>query len=88
MKLILDNVLLKPYPPDETSAGGIIVSEAHRAVNNKMMVVAVGKGTKKLPMEFKPGDTVFRIKDVGDEVLIDGEKHFIVKSNWLLAKMN
>lgn len=88
MKVIRDNVLIKPYPPDEKSTGGIIVSEAHRSVNNKMKVISVGTGTKQLPMEFKPGDTVIRIKDVGNEILIDGELHFIVKSNWLLAKLN
>lgn len=85
---ILDNVLVKPFPSDEVSEGGIFVSEAHRAVSNKMKVVAVGNGTKKAPMTFKPGETVFRVKDGGDEIIIAGERYFLVKSNWLIAKMN
>lgn len=88
MQMILDNVLVKPFPSDEKSVGGIIVSEAHRAVSDKVEVVNVGRGTKKLPMEWKPGDTAFRVHGCGDEILIDGQKHFIVKSNWLIAKMN
>lgn len=83
---IREKVLVKPYPSDEMSSGGIIVSEAHRAVSNKMKVIAVGNGTKKDPMQFKEGDTAFRIKDCGDEVLIDGEKHFLVSQQWLIAK--
>ncbi len=85
---ILDNVLVKPYPSDEVSEGGIFVSEAHRAVSNKMEVIAVGKGTKKTPMSFIPGDTVFRVKDGGDEIIIAGERYFLLKSGWLIAKMN
>jgi len=85
---IRENVLVKPFASDEKSAGGIIVSEAHREVSNKVNVVAVGNGTKILPMNWKEGDVAFRIKDCGDEVIIGGEKHFIVKSNWLIAKMN
>lgn len=84
---ILNNVLVKPYPSDDKSEGGIIVSEAHRAISQKMKVIAVGSGTKKHPMNFKVGDTAFRVKDCGDEVLVNGERHFIVKSNWLIAKM-
>ncbi len=88
IKPILNNVVVKPFPSDEKSEGGIIVSEAHRAVSQKMLVIAVGDGTKKHPMNFSIGDTAFRVKDCGDEVLINGERHFIVKSNWLIAKMN
>lgn len=85
---IKDNVLIKPFMSDEKSVGGIIVSEAHRAVSQKVKVVAVGNGTKKHPMNFNVGDTAFRVKDCGDEIIINGERHFIVKSTWLIAKMN
>lgn len=85
---IKDQVLVKPYPSDECSEGGIIVSEAHRAVSNKMEVVAVGNGTAKHRMEFKPGETAFRVKDHGEEILINGERHFLIKQSFLIAKMN
>lgn len=85
---IKDNVLVKPFKSDEISSGGIIVSEAHREISNKVEVIAVGNGTKLLPMKWKAGDVAFRIKDCGDEVIIKGEKYFLVKSNWLIAKLN
>jgi co-chaperonin GroES (HSP10) len=88
MRVIRDNVLIKPFASDEKSIGGIIVSEAHRAVSQKVKVVSVGNGTKKSPMNWKEGDVAFRVKDSGDEILIGGERHFIVKSGWLIAKLN
>lgn len=85
---IKDNVVIKPFASDDKSSGGIIVSEAHREISNKVKVIAVGNGTKKYPMNWKPGDIAFRVKDCGDEIIIDGERYFIVKSNWLIAKLN
>lgn len=85
---IRDQVLAKPYPSDAMSEGGIIVSEAHRAVSNKMKIVEVGNGTKKEPMRFKKGDTAFRVKDHGEELLIGGEKYFLIKQSHLIAKMD
>lgn len=87
IKPILNNVVVKPYPSDEKSEGGIIVSEAHRAPSQKVSVVAVGNGTKKYPMNWRAGDTAFRVKDCGEEILIGGESHFIVKSTWLIAQL-
>lgn len=89
VKPIRDNVLVKPFPSDELSEGGIFVSEAHRAVSNKMWVVAVGNGTAKNKMRFKEGDIVFRIKDHSlTEIEINGEKHFLIEQNALIAKLN
>lgn len=88
IKPIKNKVIVKPYPSDEFSEGGIIVSEAHREVSNKMRVVAVGNGTKITPMQFKEGDTVFRVKGVGEEIEIEGELHFCVEQSWLIAKLN
>ena len=88
MQPIKNKVLVKPFPSDELSAGGIYVSEAHREVSDKMKVIAVGNGTSKTPMQFKPDDVVFRVKGCGDEFIINGEKHFLVEQSWLIAKLN
>lgn len=88
IKPIKDNVLIKPFLSDSVSTGGIIVSEAHRGLSDKCEVIAVGGGTKKLPMNWKPGDIVFRVHACGDEIVIDGERYFIVKANWLIAQLN
>lgn len=85
---ILDNVLVRPFLTDGVSTGGIIVSEAHRGLSDKCEVVSVGNGTNRNPMNWKPGDIAFRVHACGDEVIINGERHFLVKGNWLIAKLN
>jgi len=88
VKPIRDNVLVKPFPSDEVSDGGIIVSEAHRATSNKMLVIAVGNGTATEPMRLKENDIVFRVKDHGEEIHVGGERMFLIKQSHLIAKLN
>lgn len=87
MQPILNNVLVKPYPPLEVSEGGIIVPENARQENNKVFIVAVGKGTKKKPMTLNPGESGFRVKSWGTEVIINGEKHYLMDQSAVLAKV-
>lgn len=85
---IRDSVLVKPCESDGISAGGIIVPESYKTISNKVEIVAVGNGIKSRPMKFKKGDIVCKIKDCGTEIFINGEKHLLIKDNWILAKLN
>lgn len=85
---ILDNVLLRPFPSEEKSIGGIIVADSFKHRNNKATVVAVGNGTKKRPMQFKPGDVAYNILNCGEEIIIDGVQHFLVKDTYILMYEN
>jgi len=85
---ILDSVLIRPFPPEEKSIGGIIVADSFKQRNNKATVVAVGKGTKKRPMQFKPGDIAYNILNCGEELIIDGVQHFLVKDTYILMYEN
>jgi co-chaperonin GroES (HSP10) len=82
---IRNNVIVKPFPPDRTTEGGLIVPESAQKVSNKVKVVAVGKGTKTRPMTLFEGQTAFRVKDWGVEILIDGELHFIMEQSAIIA---
>lgn len=84
---IRNNVLVKPFPSDDKSVGGIIVSDAHKAISNKMRVIAVGNGVAKKPMKIKAGDTVFRVQNWGQEIEINGELHFLMDQDSLLATL-
>lgn len=84
MQPILQQILLKPYPSEEQSEGGIFVPESVRTVNNKMTVVAIGNKVNRV----KKGDTVFRVKDWGVEVEINNEKHYIMNQDAVLAISN
>lgn len=85
MKPIRNNVLVKPFPPSEQSEGGIFVPLSVRKDNNRGTVIAVGNGTKGRPMQFKPGQVVYRVKDWGTPVEIHGEKHFLMDDSAILA---
>jgi chaperonin GroES len=86
MQPVRNNILTKPFPPDEISEGGILVPESARKENNKMFVIAVGRGTKERKMIFNPGDIVYRVKDWGTPIDIDGERHYIMDQNGIIAK--
>lgn len=85
MTPIRSQILFKPFPPDTISTGGIYVPETAQQVNNKGTVIKVGRGTKDRPMMLKPGDIGHRVKDWGCEVIIDGEKHYLMDQDAILA---
>lgn len=85
MKPIRNFVLVKPFPPDEVSEGGIFVPESARAENNKVHIVAVGEGTVKRPMNLKAGQVGYRVKDWGTPVEIEGEKHYLMDNSAIIA---
>jgi len=85
MQPIRTKVLIKPFPSEEKSTGGIIVADGFRERNSKSIVVAVGNGTKDQPMHYKPGMVVFSVKDNGDEFIINGEKHYLIEAGWILG---
>lgn len=85
MRPILNQVFVRPFPPDDISAGGIIVPDSCKKTSNKVTIVATGNGSKARPMHLKAGDVGFRVKDWGTEVLLDGEKHFIMDMGDIIA---
>jgi len=89
MKPILQNVLVKPYPADEVSEGGILVPDSCRETSNKVLIVEVGNGTPKKPMRLQPGETGFTVKDWcktgGQEFLINGETHYLISQDSIIA---
>jgi len=85
MQPIRSQVLVKPFPADEISEGGIYVPESARKVSNKVKIVAVGNGTKDKPMALKPGQTGFRVQDWGCGIFVNGELHFIMDMDAIIA---
>lgn len=85
MQPIRNNVLVKLFPPDEISEGGILVPLSARHENNKALVIAVGNGTANKKMTLKPGQIVYRVKDWGTPVDIEGERHYIMDQAAIIA---
>lgn len=82
---VRQNVLVKPYPSSEVSTGGIFVPDAAKTPSNKVHIVAVGTGTPNKPMKLKAGQTGYRVKDWGEQFLIDGELHYLMEQSAIIA---
>lgn len=81
MKPINKKILFKPFQGSEITEGGLYVPDSVRKLSNKGEIVEVGERVTKV----KKGDIGFRVKDWGEEIIINGEKHFIMEENAILA---
>jgi chaperonin GroES len=83
MRLINKKILFRPFKGNETTEGGLFVPESARKLSSKGEIVDIGERVTKV----KKGDVAFRVKDwEGEaELIIDGEKHFIMDENAILA---
>ncbi len=81
MKPIRNEILWKPLPPKEITDGGLIVPDNCKQVRNVGTVVAIGNNVKHL----KVGDTVHRVLNWGEKYILDGELHFLMSEQSILA---
>lgn len=88
MQPIRNQILVKPFPSDSITEGGLIVPDSVKKPSNKVTVIKVGNGTKEKPMRLKAGDVGHRVKDWGLEILIEGELHYIMDSDAIIALNN
>ncbi len=85
---IRNQVLVKPFPSDEISEGGIYVPDSVKKPSNKVTIIKTGNGTKEKPMRLKSGDVGHRVKDWGLEMLIEGELYYVMDSDAIIALNN
>ncbi|PKL44119.1 MAG: co-chaperone GroES [Candidatus Riflebacteria bacterium HGW-Riflebacteria-2] len=86
-----NRIVIKPEETEKKTATGIIIPDtASKARPKTGKVVFVGKGTtdskgKLVPMQVKKGDNVIFTEWAGTEIMIEGEKHLIMKEDEVLA---
>ena len=85
LKPMADNVLLKQDETQETTVSGIILATANKEKPAIYQVVAVGPGTKDVPMTVAAGDKVVVSKFTGSDLKLDGEEYKFVKLEDILA---
>ena len=85
LKPMADNVLLKAYEAQETTASGIILATTSKEKPAIYEVVSVGPGTKDVTMTVSAGDRVVVGKFVGTDVTIDKQDYKFVKQDDILA---
>ena len=85
LKPMADNVLLKAHEEKETAVAGILIASANKEKPAIYEVVAVGPGTKDVPMTVAVGDKVVVSKFEGHEIKLDGVDYKFVKLESILA---
>ena len=90
IKPLSDRVLVEVLEAEEKTKGGIILPDTAKEEKTEGKVISVGTGKllesgKVQPLEVKKGDRVLFGKYAGDEIIIDGTKHKILKENEILA---
>ena len=82
---IREQILVKLLESKKVSKKGIIVADSYVKPSDKAIVLSVGNGTSKRPMEYKKDDIVYRIKGAGIEVKEKGETFYLIHSMDILA---
>ena len=87
---LADRVLVEVLEAEAKTKGGIILPDTAKEEKTEGKVIAVGAGKmlesgKIQAIEVKKGDRVLFGKYSGDDLMIDGTKHKIVKESEILA---
>lgn len=80
-----DRVIVKPFPAEEKTEGGIIIPDTAKEKPRRGTVMASGKGLKDLPNETKPGDIVLYGKYSGTEITHEKEDYLIMRESDILT---
>ena len=89
IKPLGDRVVIKNLEAEETTKGGIILTNSAKEKPVMAEVLAVGPGGnvdgKEIKMNVKEGQKVIYSKYAGTEVKLDGKEMIIVRQNDILA---
>lgn len=89
MKPLGDRVVIKNLEAQETTKGGIILTNSAKEKPVMAEVVAVGPGGnvdgKEITMQVQVGQKVVYAKYAGTEIKLDGEEYIILRQSDLLA---
>ena len=90
IKPLHDRVIVKRIEEEEKTAGGIIIPDTAKEKPQEGKVVAVGPGKvdekgDRIPMAVKADDKVLFGKYAGNEIMIDGVEHLIMREDDILG---
>ena len=89
IKPLGDRVVIKNLEAEETTRGGIILTNSAKEKPVMAEVLAVGPGGnvdgKEITMHVKVGEKVIYSKYAGTEVKLDGEEYILVRQSDILA---
>ena len=84
-----DRIVMKNLEAEETTKGGILLTNSAKEKPQMAEVLAVGPGGnvdgKEITMHVKVGQKVIYSKYAGTEVKLDGQEYILVRQNDVLA---
>ena len=84
MQPINDRVIIKPFPAEEKTKGGIIIPETAKEKPQRGEVIAVGPGKDGNLMTVTPGDIVLYGAYRGHEITHEGVDYLIMREEEIL----
>jgi chaperonin GroES len=88
MKPLYERILIRPREKETKTAAGIMLPEKAVKRPNIGRVVACGDGSSHNPMLVKPGDIVLFNRFAGIDIKYQGERHFVILSNEVIAVLD
>lgn len=88
MKPINDRVVVKPFPAEEKTTGGIIIPDTAKEKPQKGEIVAVGPGKDGNSMTVQVGDVVLYGKYGGQELSYEGVDYLIMREDDILVVLD
>lgn len=85
MKPLYERILVKPREKETRTKQGILLPEKAVKKPNVGIVVACGDGSTHNPMLVKPGDIILHNRFAGIDLMYQGEKHYVILSNEVIA---
>lgn len=85
MKPLYERILVKPKEKETRTKQGIMLPEKAVKKPNIGVVVACGDGSHTNPMLVKPGDIILHNRFAGSEIRYNGERHYVILSNEVIA---
>lgn len=80
MQLTADYILVKPDPPEDTTASGLIyIPDTAKKKENRGTIILVGPGLPDEPMLAKPGEYILYQQYAGINEDYQGEPHLIMR---------
>ena len=85
-----DRVVVLRIEDEEKTSGGIIIPDTAKEKPQEGKVIAVGTGRVtnnggRIPLEIKKNDRVLFNKYAGNEIMVDGVEHLVMKEDDILG---
>ena len=90
IKPLSDRVVVLRIGEEEKTSGGIIIPDTAKEKPQEGKVIAVGPGKvddkgERIPMDIKKKDRILFGKYAGNEIMIDGVEHLIMREDDILG---